>query len=73
MKTMTSIERKVLKAKKELPPVFEETSTPYFTTKDTTTRCAICKKFILAGSTYRTSTDSRHFKHAECPVEQVKQ
>ena len=58
---------------KELPPVFLETSTIYFAKKDTTTRCYYCKQFILAGKAYRVSTDSRHFKHAECPVEQVKQ
>jgi len=72
-RVMTTLEKKVLKAKKELPPVFLETSTIYFAKKDTTTRCYYCKQFILAGKAYRVSTDSRHFKHAECPVEQVKQ
>jgi hypothetical protein len=71
-RVMTALEKKVLKAKKEDPPVFREADTIYFAKKDTTTRCYFCKQFILAGKAYQVSTDSRHFKHSECPVDKVK-
>jgi len=72
-RVMTSLEKKVLKAKKEEPPIFEAAGTIYFAKKDTTVKCHVCKKFIKEGDSYRVSTNSRHFKHAGCELDKVKQ
>jgi hypothetical protein len=75
-KKRVSSMRRITKAKPKMadaPPVFRDADTIYFAKRDSGVKCHVCNQEIKEGEQYRVSTSSRHFKHAGCGLEQVKQ